>query len=171
MDPRGDIDRELAAAINVDPHVDFNARVHARIAQETPASTSLLPWLLVPALTCLLIATAIASMPRWRSEPTTREATMVLPHADSVIVSPLPAAMAPAKTRTSPREVRVRLHPKTAVSHVLVAASEMRELQRLFSGAIVAPPLPTPAADELSIPMLTIDPILPFPSNFEGDRQ
>ena len=68
--------------------------------------------------------------------------------------------MSPVEPTTSPGEERGTL-PQRPVARVLVAASEMRERQRLFSGEIVAPqPLPA-AGDELSIPELAIDPIAP----------
>jgi hypothetical protein len=95
----------------------------------------------------------------------------VLAYRDLVIVSPLPARVS-ATVRVSSRDATpMAMKPHAPAPRVLIAASEMRELQRLFSGAIVAPAVQEPVADELTIPVLIIDPIVPFPSNVEGDRQ
>jgi hypothetical protein len=171
MDPRLDFDRELAAAINVDPPVNFTARVHARIAAEPPVTRSSLPFWVVPAFTFALLAIAVANLPVWMNRSPTPAEPAVLPHRDLVVVSSLPAAM-PATLRDRSRgRTTVTVQPDPPAPRVLIAASEMRELQRLFSGAILAPAIQEAVADELSIPPLTIDPIVPFPSNVEGERQ
>jgi len=171
MDPRIDIERELASAINVDPAVNFTARVRARIAAEPPVSRSLWPLWVAPAFTLTLIAIAVANVPVWRGLPSMPDQAAVLAYRDLVIVSPLPARVS-ATMRVSSRDATpIAMKPHAPAPRVLIAASEMRELQRLFSGAIVAPAVQEPVADELTIPVLIIDPIVPFPSNVEGDRQ
>lgn len=170
MDPQRDLERELADAINIDPAGDFTARIRARIANEPPASTAAWPRLLLPAFASVLIVMAVATMAPWRSDLSPRQEAM-LSHNDVLIVSVLAGTISPVEPTTLPREVRVTLRPQRPVTRVLVAASEMRELQRLFAGEIVAPPpLPAPG-EELSIPELTIAPIAPFPERSEGVRQ
>ena len=170
MDPRIDIERELAAAINVDPAVNFTARVRARVAAEPPVARSSWPLWVAPALACALIAIAVANVPVWRGLPSMPDRAAMLPHRDLVIVSSLPAGVSATVCCSSRDATPVTVTPDTP-PRVLIAASEMRELQRLFSGAIVAPAAQEAVADELSIPLLIIDPIVPFPSNVEGDRQ
>ena len=171
MDRRIDIERDLAAAINVDPAVNFTARVRARIAAEPPVSRSSWPLLVAPAFAFALIAIAVANAPVWRSLPSMPEATAMLAYRDLVIVAPMPAGVSATVRHRSRDAMPVPLKPDATAPRVLIAASEMRELQRLFSGAIIAPAVQDPVADELSIPPLIIDPIVPFPSNVEGERQ
>ena len=171
MDSRIDIERELAAAINVDPGVNFTARVRARIATEPPVPRSSWPFWVAPALAFALIAIAVANVPVWRGLSSTPEPAAMLPHRDLVIVSALPAGASATVRESSHDRTPVELKPDAPTGQVLIAASEMLELQRLFSGAIVAPAAQEAVADELSIPLLSIDPIVPFPWNVEGDRQ
>ena len=171
MDPRIDIERELAAAINVDPAVNFTARVRARVAAEPPVARSWWPIWVAPALAFALIAIAVANAPVWRGLSSTPEGTAMLPHRDFVIVSALTAGVSASVRNSSRDRTPLALKPDAPAGQVLIAASEMLELQRLFSGAIVAPAAQEAVADELSIPLLSIDPIVPFPWNVEGDRQ
>jgi hypothetical protein len=171
MDPSIDIERELAAAINADPAVNFTARVRARIAAEPPVSRSSWPLWVAPALTFALIAIAFANVPVWRGLPSMADQAAVFAYRDLVIVSPLPPGVSATVRGSARAATRRTVKPHTPAPRVLIAASEMHELQRLFSGAIVAPAVQEPVADELTIPVLIIDPIVPFPSNVEGDRQ
>jgi len=87
-----------------------------------------------------------------------------LPHQSLAVIGPLRTSIPSIAPRIdSPRGTHA------VASDVFVSQSEMLALQRLFSGALVAPP-PGPVADELLIPELAIDEIS-WPTILEGDQQ
>ena len=68
------IDREIQAALAVDPSPEFLARVRTRIAAEPPGATTWLPWKLVAAAVMAAIVAAVVVMSR-PQERTARTAT------------------------------------------------------------------------------------------------
>lgn len=166
MDSMNDLDRELARALQVAPAADFAARVRARIAEEPGPSRWHAPALALSAIGCALLAVLGASL--WLQAPAQRMpgAISVLPHQNQAVLVPLvtsPGSESPQRPASVPATAA------TAAGDVMVSRSEMLALQRLFSGATVAPPA-TPVADELSIPELAFEPI-PIVTIPEGDRQ
>jgi hypothetical protein len=68
------IDREIQAALTVDPSPEFLARVRTRIAAEPFGATTWLPWKLVAAAVMAAIVAAVVVMSR-PQEKTSRTAT------------------------------------------------------------------------------------------------
>jgi hypothetical protein len=68
------IDREIQAALAVDPSPEFLARVRTRIAAEPPGGATWLPWKLVAAAVMAAIVAAVVVMSR-PPEKTSRTAT------------------------------------------------------------------------------------------------
>lgn len=161
MDPLNDLDRELNAVLQVEPSAGFAARVRARLTS-APAA----PWT-VPRLALVTGGLALGALAVNLMFGPTRPMTsnvVVLPHHSLALLVPLRAAMPSIARRIeSARETH------GTPSDVVISQSEMLALQRLFSGAIVAPAA-APVPDELSIPALAIDVIL-LPTILEGDQQ
>ena len=165
MDSMNDLDRELARALQVDPAADFAARVRTEIASQPGPSRWRLPALALSAIGCAALAVLGASLWPQVSERPVRGQVSLLPHKDGAVLAPLVAS---ARSESPLPLANVQTNAAPAID-VMVSTSEMLALQRLFSGATVAPPLSTPVADELSIPELALEPI-PVPM-IEGDRQ
>jgi hypothetical protein len=163
VDPMNDLERDLMAAMRVEPSPEFLPRVRARIESEAGASRWRMPRLAWAAGGAALVALAARLMvPSPASLPDGH--TTLLPHHDLVLIVPLRTG-APS---ISPRSV-VRPVVQVMATDVLVSRSEMLALQRLFSGAIVAPP----ASDvpvEVVIPPITVDAIT-LRAIPEGERQ
>jgi hypothetical protein len=166
MDSMNDLDCELSRALQVDPAADFAARVRAEIAAQPGPSRWRVPTLALSAIggaVLIILGTNLA--PQVPGRPVAGQVS-VLPHQDRGALAPLVASAG----SESPQRAANRRTTAAPAIDVLVSPSEMLALQRLFSGATVAPPPSTPAADELSIPELAIEPIL-LPAMTEGDRQ
>ena len=166
MDSMNDLDRELARALQVDPAADFTARVRSEIAAQPRPSRWRVPTLALSAIGCAALAILGATLWPHASEEPARGHVSVLPHESRAVPAPL-VASARAESPQPAANVRTKAAPAI---EAMVSRSEMVALQRLFSGATVAPPPSTPVADELSIPELALDPI-PVLTNIEGDRQ
>jgi hypothetical protein len=163
MDSMNDLDRELTAALGVEPPPDFAARVRARIASEPAADRWRVPgFALVTG--GLALGALVVNMMLAPARSNTSAVAPVLPHQSFAWVVPL---------RAAPPSITPRIEPARGAhatpSGVLVSHSEMLALQRLFAGAIVAPPA-APVPDELSIQELAIDVIL-LPTILEGEQQ
>ena len=166
MDSMNDLDRELARALQVDPAPDFTARVRARIDAQPQPSRWRVPVLALSAIGCAALAVLGASLwPQVPAQPGPGRVS-VLPHQSRAVLAPLVASA----RAESPRPAANVPTAAAPAIEVMVSRSEMLALQRLFSGATVAPPPSTPMADELSIPELAIEPI-PVLTFIEGDRQ
>lgn len=166
MDSMNDLDRELARALRVDPAADFTARVRSEIAAQPRPSRWRVPTLALSAIGCAVLAILGVTLWPQSSEQPARGHVSFLPHESSAVLAPLVAS---ARSESPRRPANVRT-TSAAASDVMVSRSEMLALQRLFSGATVAPPPLTPVADELSIPELVLEPI-PVPTIIEGDRK
>ena len=149
----------LREAISVEPGGDFAARIRARVAESPRESRALLPKCALAGITCAVLA--VIAMTVWR-EPGTAVVQAVLPHRDLRV-------LAPPRRVLSPPPLAPRFVP--AATDVVVSRSEMLALQQLFSGTIVAPPPLLPQANELSIPELLIEPLVPSAIGPEGERQ
>jgi len=160
-----DLERELAAAMQVEPAGDFAARVRARISREAPRSRWRMPMLALAAVGCAMVALLAGNLLPSRLGSTPRPDALAVSHQDLAAMTPLRAAAAaiPLERPVPPGRAAV------AMSDVLVSRSEMLALQRLFAGDIVAPPAGA-VSEELSIPQLAIDSIL-LPTILEGDQQ
>lgn len=166
MDSMNDLDRELARALRVDPAADFTARVRAEIAAQPRPSRWRVPALALSAIGCAVLAILGATLWPQVSKQPAREHVSVLPHESRAVLAPLVAS---ARSESPQPAANVRTAAAPAIE-VMVSRSEMLALQRLFSGATVAPPPLAPVADELSIPELVLEPI-PVPTIIEGERQ
>ena len=166
MDSMNDLDRELARALQVDPAADFAARVRSEIAARPRPSRWHMPTLALCAVGCAALAVLGANLWLQVAEQPNPSSLSALPHETRAILAPLAASARPE----SPRPAANRRTTAAPAIDVMVSRSEMLALQRLFSGATVAPPPTTPVADELSIPELVLEPI-PVPTFIEGDRQ
>lgn len=163
MDPMNDLDRELTAALGVQPSREFAARVRARIATEPAPARWTMPRLALVTGTLALAALA-ANLMLVQPASITSAATR-LPHVNLVMIEPL---------RVAPISIAPRLVSATAPRmepEVVVSRSEMLALQRLFAGLAVAAPALAAPPDELSIPEIVIEPIAPLVTGPEGERQ
>ena len=165
MDSMNDLDRELARALQVDPAADFAARVRSEIAARPRPSRWHMPTLALCAVGCAALAVLGANLWLQVAEQPNPSSLSALPHETRAILAPLAASARPESPQFA-----AKVRTTAAAPDVMVSRSEMLALQRLFSGATVAPPPTTPVADELSIPELVLEPI-PVPTFIEGDRQ
>jgi hypothetical protein len=177
------IDREIQAALTVDPSPEFLARVRTRIATEPAQATPWLSWKFVAAgAFAAAIATAVVvSRPEGTPTPV-RQASgaedVRLP-PPAAIEQPRRAETAKARTRAwraGAPEARRRPEPE-----ILLDPAETRALRRLIAGtrdgsldlsASLQATTPTamdlPPIDAIVIAPLTIDPLTP--SGEEGVR-
>jgi len=165
MDPMMDLDREIARSLHVLPSGDFTARVRARIASEPrpPRRHAHLPAFAAVNVAAVAIVALFARLPAGDPAVSGPAPLPARPPVAAIVSPPAPLAPAvdwPAAPRSVVRDRR---------SGVIVSASEMEALHRLFAGEIVAPPM-TPITEELSIPELAIPPIA-WPANPEGEGQ
>ena len=151
MDPMNDLDREVTAALLVEPSRDFAARVRARIASQPAPARWGIPRLALAVAGGALAALA-ANLILVRPESVRPADAAVLPHGAVTLIGPLRAAVPSRAPRIAPPSA-TRTQPE-----VFVSRSEMLALQSLFSGEIVAPPSAEVAA-EVSILELAIDEI------------
>lgn len=163
MDPLTDFDRTLREAMQVEPSGDFVARIRTRVAEPPRQLPVRLPGFALAAMTCALLAVVTATV--WR-ETTPFVADPVLPHRDLIVLSQPPRVVSSPPQLPQPNS-RAEGH----APNVVVSRSEMLALQRLFSGLTVAPPQLEAPPDELSIPEIVIEPLLPLAGGPEGERQ
>ena len=186
------IDREIQAALSVEPSPEFVARVRTRIATEPEAAAPWLSWKLVAtgAVAALIVIAFVMRLgeqsfnarPELSASPLILSSSKDVPLARdrpvvSLILSPskdeqsAPAASRARVAAAAPREPEVLIDP-----------AETRALRRLIAGtrdgsldlsAALRATTPTamdlPPIDALAIAPLTIDPLTP--SGEEGVRQ
>ena len=186
------IDREIQAALSVEPSREFLARVRTRIATEPEAAAPWLSWKLVAtgAVAALIVIAFVMRLgeqsfnarPELSASPLILSSSKDVPLARdrpvvSLILSPskdeqsAPAASRARVAAAAPREPEVLIDP-----------AETRALRRLIAGtrdgsldlsAALRATTPTamdlPPIDALAIAPLTIDPLTP--SGEEGYRQ
>ena len=190
------IDREIQAALVVDPSPEFLARVRTRIATEPARATLWLSWNFVAAvaLATAIVAAAVVSRPDRKAMPVAqapRAEDIRLPPPTAIeqpghAPAPIPVASgpstssgpsrAPSRNGMRRKAARVRAEPE-----LLLDPAETRALRRLIAGTRegtldLSPSLqattPTgmdlPPIDAIAIAPLTIDPLTP--SGEEGVR-
>jgi hypothetical protein len=165
------IDREIQAALAVDPSPDFLARVRTRIATEPPKVRSWVPWTLAAAgaMAAIVAIAVVISWPQGKPTPVTQA-----PGAEDIRLA-APTAIEQPRRAEAP-EARRRPEPE-----ILIDPAEVRALRRLITGTrdgsldlSAALQATTPTAMELPpikaivIAPLTIDPLTP--SGEEGVR-
>ena len=177
------IDREVQAALAVDPSPEFLARVRTRIATEPAGDASWLSWKVVAAgaLAVAILMAVVVSRPE--GTPT---AVSQASRAEDVRLAP-PAAVEPPRRAETP-EARTRAWRAEAPEarrrpepEILLDPAETRALRRLIAGtrdgsldlsASLRAATPTamdlPPIDAIVIAPLTIDPLTP--SGEEGVR-
>jgi hypothetical protein len=181
-----DIDRALAAALDVAPSADFVARVRQRVAREPRPLPFWRGWrIAVPALAAaVLVAIGLVVMSRRTPAAPPLLQARSIPPVDMrpAIVDPpravpgsTPRARAVA-VRGKPAWREVRTEPE-----VLVPPEEIEMYRRLFAAAqtvphavVVESPKDIVAARDISdiaIEPIKIEPIAPPPSGSQGERQ
>jgi hypothetical protein len=181
MDPLNGIDDELRGALNEHPSPEFVVRVRTEIARQTTSGPRDLPRLLLgasalAALAVIAIVTIPMSTERHtnRDEPGSKASTDVVdqmrtmtawrPLPEAVVATlPLPASASSAAAGDTrrPREPRSSAEPPGQTGQVVVAASEMKALQRLFRGEyrVALQAVEQNVNDRLLIPEIAIEPI------------
>jgi hypothetical protein len=189
------LNRDLEAALAVEPSPEFAARLRTRIQRERDAAPSPWRWQMAAAVACVAITALVigtSKLDRVRVARDDRPARRQLPVAPREL-EPGPRAVAkatmageafgPAPTTRSRTAVR-RSRRSAAVGEpqLLIAADEARALRQLFSsvqkGLVDLSSLPEVAPafaalqplDDISFPPITFEPIMPEAVG-EGERQ
>ena len=150
-----DLDRELAAAIRLEPSADFRARVRARVAGEQIKA----PWgvRLLPIVACAGLAGLLAAGAWWLNEPVPASAPLAqasvtmpagaLPFTEPAATESRQPSVAPrrALTRPVPRvSERPAVDARARTPEVLLSESEKAGVRLLFesaaSGRLELPP-------------------------------
>jgi hypothetical protein len=166
-----DLDRQIQEALAVDPSPEFQARVRIRLADEPPRYRVGTGWLL-SAVTGVAVVAVLAVFALNRNEVSPRPADVIAPAAtiDAAVVA---TVSPPAIEQPTAERVR-RVTRGTATQTVLVPPSE-REAFRRFLQAVTENPLPYSIPSDaredapLSVPDITIEPILIEPIDAEGE--
>jgi hypothetical protein len=181
-----DIDRALAAAIDIAPSPDFVARVRQRVAREPRPLPFWRGWrIAVPALAAVVaVAIGLAVMSRRTPAAPQPLQARALPAIElrPLVADPPRAVTVPASprrgvpTRLQPAWPEVRTEPE-----VLVPREEIEMYRRLIAAAqtvphavVVESPKDIAAVREISdlaIDPIEIKPIAPPPSGSQGERQ
>ena len=190
------LDRDLEAALTVDPSPEFVARVRTRVQRERDAASS--PWrwriaaaVAVAAMMALVVARSRQDRARIaQDENPARRPPAVAQAAPDPHLGPVAEdntageAYAPAPTRAFRTSAARRSRPNAVVSEpeLLIAADEARALRQLFSNArrglvdlsSLQEGAPATAAlqppSDISFPPITFEPIAPGAAE-EGERQ
>jgi hypothetical protein len=99
-----DLDRELSAALDVDPSPDFVARVRARVADEAPPRELRLGPLVALGIGAAVVAAMVFVAPDRNHEGSTTSAPAALHAAQPPVTVPVPATQ-PAQLRDRAREM------------------------------------------------------------------
>ena len=172
-----EIDRELRAALAVEPSPEFVTRVRMRIASDPEPTAWGYSWLLGAAGAVAVVILVAGFVFRGEEQPARRAADVTLPPVVARDFSPAIAKSVVAQDFT-PAVAGVAVDRPATVARrqpeVLFSAAEMRGLRRLValanqgdSGleALLAPPAdPAPIAniepDEIVIAPITIEPLI-----------
>ena len=187
MDPMNDaaLEREIERALAVDPSPEFVARVRTRIAEEPSPASRGFGWLFAGVTTAASAAAVVAFVmfrPDQRVGPA--HGRLMSRSLTSSIVVPVLSQGLVREPRTTHFERRTsNAEPRTAnlerpLSEPLFDPRETMALQRLIAGVRdagvdLAPllkeaPMPLQSLDELVIPPITIEPLVP--GGVEGER-
>ena len=186
MEPLTPLDRELDAALAVDPSPEFLARVRIQVASEPIAPRWSLSHLVLAGSALSVVAYVVVVGLLGVQRTPQPHGDVVLPHRSAAMegqgLKPTPSNRAELKPTPSNRAGlkptpldAPGLEParSTGVAmplEVIVSPSEMAALQRLFGGTNPVTVLPEPVPDELVIPELSIVPIA-FPAPAAGEGQ
>ena len=159
-----DVDRQIQEALAVDPSPDFQARVRIRLSEEPQRHRPGMGWL-VSGVIGLAAVAALAMLVSSRDD--------VGPRAGDFVAPPTPSAAAlepvppPATEQPVARPLR-RPTRVNAAETVLVPAAEREAFRRFLravteNGLPYAVPLDARENAPLSVPGITIDPIVIAP--------
>lgn len=180
MDPMNDaaLERDIERALAVDPSPEFLARVRTRIAEEPSPASRRLGWLFAGVATAAVAASVVALVvlrPDQRVEPAS--GLLISRSLTSSIVVPTLSQRLSGERRTSNVEPRTTNHERPS-SFPLFDPRETMALQRLIADVrdahvdleplLKEPPMPLQSLDELVIPSITIEPLVP--GGVEGER-
>lgn len=181
-----DIDRALAAALDVAPSPDFVARVRQRVAREPRPLPIWRGWrIAVPALAAAVLAAIglAVMMGRTPAAPQPLQARSIPPVDIRPVAAEPPRAVAGSPRR--PHAVAVHAQPigheVPTAAEVLVPREEIEMYRRLFAAAqtvphavVVESPKDIVAARDISdiaIEPIKIEPIAPPPGSAQGERR
>jgi hypothetical protein len=172
-----DLDREIDAALAVDPSTEFLARVRGRIEREPAPSSWQGPRALVAAVAVAVVAAGVMSMPRGNRQPATEGAAAPAVSQSSPATSPSAPGASVAAQRVQPG-ARFRTRPA-----LIVATNELnglRGLQALVREGRVAFVLPDESSENAAAPApvavsnIVIAPIeiepIGLPAGVEGEQ-
>jgi hypothetical protein len=187
-----DLDREIAAALDVDPSPAFVARVRQRVAQESAPAVWSRSWTIgaVTALAMAVVAAAIFQIQRdtqriavpIESRPLAGFAELQSSHVASGFSRTSPpgfgrtpasgfrrtSASAPASRAPSP-EILIDIREANALRALFAAASRGQIDLTPLAAALAATPSEAQPPPEIVIAPLVIPPLAPEPG--EGERQ
>jgi hypothetical protein len=135
-----DLDRELEAAVAVNPSPEFAARVRMRVRSERAAFWPALSWWVAAA--GAVVVAVVVGWPRPNLSPATQDPPVapdfrpapqrapIQDAAAAAAVSPAPERPAPGKTAAT----SIRRSASPDQPELLIAAGEARALQQLFAG-------------------------------------
>lgn len=158
------IDRELHAALDIDPSPDFLARVRQRVASE-PEPRGWRAWWVVPVAAAAIGALVVVVWQTPVPDP---------PEAEHLLASRVPAALVVVPRLSghppSPARPGVASRRVDAAPAVLIDANESRALRRLVFGSPlnIEEPYTGPSNSAIEIAPISIEPL---PIGSEGARQ
>ena len=184
MDPMNDaaLERDIERALTIDPSPEFMARVRTRIANEPSPSSRWFGWLFASAATAAVAALAVIAVfvasPIRRIAPARASLLASQTIAGAVVV---PSVGPAHRLRRGFGGQGAGLHEGAKSHEDAGARFDMREttaLQRLIAGVRAArvdltplmkeAPMALQPVDNLVIPPITIEPLLP--GGVEGER-
>ena len=177
-----ELDRVLAAAVNVDHSPEFFARVRSRVADEQIARWPL-RWPLALAGAALSAAALIAAIVAWPERErsvATQPPVIAVDHEPGPAppVSP-PSAPAPRRASVQRNVIHPRPQPALRLPEILISPEDARAFDLLIASAQARriPELPTDsvsARNEVTLPPIEVPPVMiePLPeiARLEGER-
>jgi hypothetical protein len=196
MDPMNDagLERDIERALAIDPSPEFVARVRTRVADEPSPASLQIGWLFAGAIaTAVAAASAIAIFVLSPTQPHSPPNAPILASrsiTSSIVVPDVGPAAGPAKAghyvltatgRDDSNRYVVSGFSRTdatAASEPLFDPRETAALQRLIAGVrdarvdlaplLKEPPMAPRSLDDLVIPLIAIEPLVP--GGVEGER-
>jgi hypothetical protein len=186
------IERDIERALAVDPSPEFLARVRTRIAEEPSPASRRFGWRFAVVATAAVAASVVALLmlrPDQRVEPASG-LLMSRSLTSSIVVPTLSQRLAGERRTTNVEPRTTNIEPRTlnverrtsnderSFPVPLFDARETRALQRLIAGVrdarvdltplLKEAPMALQSLDELVIPAITIEPLVP--GGVEGER-
>lgn len=173
MDPMNDaaLERDIERALAVDPSPEFLARVRTRIAEEPSPASWRFGWLFAGVATAAVAASVVALLmlrPNQGLEPA-RQLLLSRSLSPSVVVPTLSPRL--GRERRTTNDERLLPQPlfdprETTALQRLIA--DVRDAHVDLGPLLKEPPMPLQSLDELVIPSITIEPLVP--GGVEGER-